>query len=128
MSDEEQITIFEAVGGQAFFDALVDRFYVEIEADELLRPLYPPDLTESRRNLAEFLGQYWGGPGVYSDRKGHPRLRMRHVNFAIGEEQRAAWVRAMTAALDGTEPPLHPELRRRFDDYFEMAARHMINT
>lgn len=125
--DDELITVFEAVGGQPFFDALVDRFYVEVERDELLRPLYPPDLEESRRDLAEFLGQYWGGPSTYSDRKGHPRLRMRHARFAIGEPQVDAWMRAMLAALDGAEPPLHPELRVRFDEYFSMAARHMIN-
>lgn len=124
---EPDITVFAAVGGQPFFDALVGRFYVEVEADPLLRPLYPAELTVSHRDLAEFLGQYWGGPAVYSDRKGHPRLRMRHVHLAIGEPQRAAWMRAMTAALDGADPALDPELRRRFDDYFEMAARHMIN-
>lgn len=126
MSDEVQVTLFEAVGGRPFFDDLVDRFYAGVEADERLRPLYPDDLTESRRDLAEFLSQYWGGPPIYSDRKGHPRLRMRHGGFAIGEAEKAAWLEAMLAAVDAVAPP--DEIRRALVDYFEMAATHMINS
>ena len=126
MSGEQQVTLYEAVGGRPFFDDLVDRFYVGVASDERLRPLYPEDLTESRRDLAEFLSQYWGGPPVYSDRKGHPRLRMRHAGFAIGEAERDAWLGAMFAAVDELVPP--GDIRQALVDYFEMAATHMINT
>ncbi len=126
MSDDQGVTLFEAVGGRPFFDDLVGRFYVRVEADERLRPLYPEDLTESRRDLAEFLAQYWGGPPVYSDRKGHPRLRMRHAGFTIGQPEKVAWLEAMLAAVDELTPP--GEVRQALVDYFEMAATHMINT
>ena len=93
-------TVYEAVGGRPFFDDLVDGFYAGVSADLLLRPLYPEDLTESRRHLAGFLTQYWGGPSTYSDERGHPRLRMRHAPFAIGEAERDAWLHHMLRSLD----------------------------
>src|SRR5689334_6312858 len=78
-------TVFEAVGGQAGMDALVDAFYDRVERDAVLRPLYPDDLADSRRHLALFLGQYFGGPATYSEQRGHPRLRMRHAHLSIGK-------------------------------------------
>lgn len=92
-------SLYERVGGQPWFDALVDRFYEGVEADPVLRPLYPADLGPGKRHLALFLGQYWGGPGTYSKERGHPRLRGRHLPFAIGRPERDAWVRHMTAAV-----------------------------
>jgi 23S rRNA pseudouridine2457 synthase len=71
-------SLFDAVGGEEFFVKLVDGFYVGIETDEVLRPMYvDQDLTESRRHLTLFLQQYWGGPSIYQAERGHPRLRMR---------------------------------------------------
>ena len=123
------VNLFEAVGGQPFFDELVTRFYAGVEADPVLRPMYPDDLTESRRHLALFLGQYWGGPTTYSDERGHPRLRMRHVPFVIGEAERDAWLRHMCAALDSLvdERDIHSAIEARMLDYFGMAADGMIN-
>ena len=89
--------MFEVVGGQPFFDALVERFYERVERDAVLRPVYPDDLGPGMRALALFLGQYWGGPTTYSDEKGHPRLRMRHAPFVISERERDAWLTAMLA-------------------------------
>ena len=101
MSDEGlDGSLFEAVGGRPFFVDLVDGFYAGVSADRLLRPLYPEDLTDARRHLAGFLTQYWGGPSTYSDERGHPRLRMRHAPFAIGEAERDAWLRHMLGSLD----------------------------
>lgn len=124
------VNLFDAVGGQAFFDELVERFYRGVEADPVLRPLYPDDLTDSKRHLALFLGQYWGGPTTYSDERGHPRLRMRHVPFAIGAAERDAWLRHMAAALDSLvgEHDVHPAIEARMLDYFGMAADGMVNT
>jgi hemoglobin len=120
-------TVYEAVGGQGFFDRLVDAFYDGVEGDDVLLPLYPhpEDLSSARRRLAMFLAQYWGGPTTYGEERGHPRLRMRHAPFAIGPEARDRWLVHMTAALDEMAPP--PEIREAFDQYFAMAATSMQN-
>ena len=119
------ITLFEHVGGQPFFDDLVDRFYDGVETEPELRAMYPDDLEPGKRALALFLGQYFGGPTTYSDEKGHPRLRMRHVNFRIDEAARDGWVRHMTAAVLVAE--LDEPTQTQMLDYFAMAAQHMIN-
>ena len=98
--------LYERVGGEAFFVDLVDRFYLGVAGDPLLRPLYPDDLHESSRHLALFLMQYWGGPATYGEERGHPRLRMRHAPFVIGPAERDAWLRHMLAAL--SELRRHP--------------------
>ena len=126
-------TVYEIVGGQRFFDELVDRFYDAVEDDSLLRPMYPRDMGPSRRRLAGFLAQYWGGPPHYSEERGHPRLRMRHMPFAIGQAERDAWMEHMTASLaaatlaDGTSHPLPDEIRAAMFDHFDNAATHLIN-
>ena len=126
-------TVYEIVGGQRFFDELVDRFYDAVEDDPLLRPMYPRDMGPSRRRLAGFLAQYWGGPPHYSDERGHPRLRMRHMPFPIGLAEREAWMAHMTASLDtatiadGTHRPLPAEIRAAMFDHFDNAATHLIN-
>ena len=118
-------SMYDRVGGEEFFVALVDRFYVGVAADPLLRPLYPEDLTAARAHLALFLVQYWGGPATYSDQRGHPRLRMRHAPFVIGEAERAAWLRHMTDAVVAAELP--GEVEAELLGYFEMAARSLMN-
>ena len=97
--------MFDRVGGQPFFSALVDRFYAGVATDPVLRPLYPDDLVEPKEHLALFLAQYWGGPRTYSEERGHPRLRMRHAPFVIGSLERDAWLRHMTDALRCRRPP-----------------------
>jgi len=120
-------TLYDQVGGQAFFERLVDAFYRAVEADEILRPMYPEDLTESRRTLVLFLCQYWGGPPDYQNERGHPRLRMRHAPFRITKKARDAWMAAMTSALAEVRGDLTDD---QFDDmvaYFDMAAHQMRN-
>jgi hemoglobin len=121
-----ETTVHELVGGDAFFVGLVDRFYAGVETDELLRPMYPDDLTEPKRHLAGFLAQYWGGPPRYSEERGHPRLRMRHDPFRVDEAARDTWLRHMLAAVDECE--LEPEIRTAFTDYFVRTADFMRNT
>ena len=123
--DATPMTVYDAVGGDAFFVELVDRFYAAVAEDGLLRPSYPEDLTDSRRWLALFLIQYWGGPTTYDDHRGHPRLRMRHAPFSIGMAERNAWLRHMTRAVADSGAP--PEVARLLDDYFERASIAMIN-
>jgi len=117
--------LYERVGGEAFFAALVDRFYDGVALDPVLRPLYPTDLSGSRAHLSLFLAQYWGGPPVYNELRGHPRLRMRHAPFVIGSLERDAWLRHMTDALVGAG--LSPEDEAEMLAYFEMAARQLMN-
>jgi hemoglobin len=134
--DAYQVTVYSAVGGQPFFDRLVGRFYDHVATDPVLLRLYPDqvDLGPARERLALFLAQYWGGPTTYSDRRGHPRLRMRHAPFAIGAEERDHWLAAMFDALEQTMPdtPLDDDLRAAVDEqmrnYFTMAATHLVNT
>jgi len=114
------------VGGEETFTRLVSRFYAEVEADPLLRPVYPSrDLAAAAEHLRLFLIQYWGGPGTYSERRGHPRLRMRHARFSIGQAERDAWLRHMRTALDelGLEPARDEELW----SYLVMAAHSLVN-
>ena len=129
MSDQAT-TLYEAVGGGEFFDQLVERFYARVAEDPVLRPLYPEDLTDSIRHTSLFLQQYWGGPGTYSELRGHPRLRARHLPFAIGERERDAWFGHMAAALDSlvVERGTDPELEAQMIDYFARAADFMVNT
>jgi hemoglobin len=119
-------TFYEAVGGEDTFDHLVRRFYDGVESDPRLRAVYPSrDLGPAREHLRLFLMQYWGGPGTYSERRGHPRLRMRHARFAIGEAERDAWLAHMRAALD--EVGLDPEHDDQLWRYLVMAAHSLIN-
>jgi len=119
-------SFYDKVGGQPFFDALVDRFYEGVAADPVLRPLYPEDLTESRTHLALFLAQYWGGPPTYGELRGHPRLRMRHAPFAISTLERDAWLRHMRAAV--ADAGLDKKDERLLVDYLDMAARSLVNS
>jgi hemoglobin len=120
-------TLYEQVGGQPFFERLVDCFYEAVEQDELLRAMYPDDLTESRRHLILFLVQYWGGPAQYMEERGHPRLRMRHAPFCITKQARDAWIAAMNQALAHVRGELNDEQFEDLNSYFEMAATQMRN-
>jgi hemoglobin len=118
--------VFEAAGGEETFRLLVERFYAGVAGDPILRPLYPEkDLSSATERLTLFLIQYWGGPATYSERRGHPRLRLRHQPFAIGRRERDAWMGHMTAAVDSLG--LTPPLRKALVDYFETASTAMIN-
>jgi len=120
-------TFYEAVGGEATFRRLIDEFYAGVAGDPLLRPLYPgADLGPAAERLRMFLEQYWGGPGTYSQLRGHPRLRMRHAPFRIGPAERDAWLRNMRRAMDSLG--LDPAHDARLWEYFERAALFMVNT
>jgi hemoglobin len=120
-------TLFDQVGGEAFFVRLVDAFYEAVEADATLRPMYPEDLTDARRHLTLFLVQYWGGPKTYQDERGHPRLRMRHAPFRVTKTARDAWLAAMGAALESVRGELNDEQLEELTSYFSMAANQLRN-
>jgi hemoglobin len=121
-------TLYDAVGGEPTFRRIVARFYVEVAADlEILRPLYPDeDLGPAEERLRLFLIQRSGGPTTYSDERGHPRLRMRHVPFRIGPSERDAWIAAMRVAVD--EAQLAEPYREQLWDYLEKTAHSMMNS
>jgi hemoglobin len=111
--------------GEEGFRRLVDHFYAGVATDPVLRPLYPQDLESSAEHLRLFLIQYWGGPGTYSEQRGHPRLRMRHMPFAIGRRERDAWFRHMTSAVRSLD--LKPEVAGALLEYFEGASLGLVN-
>jgi hemoglobin len=118
-------TLYDAVGGAPFFERLVGAFYDGVEEDEVLRPLYPQDLAPPRRHLALFLAQYWGGPADYDAERGEPRLRMRHIPFPIGPDERDRWLGHMRAAVAALAPS--EEVGAALLEYFEMAAEALRN-
>jgi hemoglobin len=122
-----EVTFFDQVGGHEFFERLVRNFYAEVAKDELLRPMYPEDLSESKRHFEMFLEQYWGGPRAYSEERGHPRLRMRHAPFRITRAARDAWLAAMATALEQERAGLSDEQFSELHEYFEIAAHQMRN-
>lgn len=119
-------SVYDSVGGMVFFRRLVDAFYRRVEHDEVLVLLYPEDdMAGARERLTLFLGQYWGGPTTYSERRGHPRLGMRHTAFWIDQDARDRWVTHMNAAIDEVTPP--EDVAQVMRDYFDMAADAMMN-
>ena len=120
-------SVYDLAGGEPVFRLLVQRFYARVATDPILRPVYPePDLSGATERLTLFLIQYWGGPQTYNELRGHPRLRLRHRPFSIGQRERDAWLGHMTAAVESLD--LTPPVRRALLDYFETASTAMINS
>ncbi len=117
--------IYDFVGGDAPFRRLVDHFYALVEADPLLRPMFPPDLEDGKQWQFLFLTQFFGGPARYIQQRGHPRLRMRHNPFVIDQMARDHWLSHMLAAIDVAE--IQEPARSLMRDYFERASTFMIN-
>jgi len=119
-------SVYELAGGEETFRLLVRRFYARVAEDPLLRSVYPEeDLSDATERLTLFLIQYWGGPHTHSEQRGHPRLRLRHQPFAIGQPERDAWLNHMSAAVRSLE--LAPAVSKALLDYFETASTAMIN-
>ena len=129
-TEDTEISLYEAVGGDSFFSELVHRFYLGVESDDILGPMYPSDdLEGAQERLKLFLIQFWGGPTTYSDNRGHPRLRMRHAPFPVDRAARDAWLGHMRGAVDsllshvdGAEPVADALM-----GYFERSAEFMRN-
>lgn len=126
---EHPASAFDWVGGEAAVRALVDRFYDLMELEPSfarLRAIHPADLGGSRDKLFWFLCGWLGGPDHYQQRFGHPRLRARHLPFAIGIAERDQWMGCMRQAMQECE--LDPALRERLDASFMNTADWMRNT
>jgi hemoglobin len=119
-------SLFELVGGEPTFRLLVHRFYQLVAEDPELRPVYPSrDLGPAEEHLRLFLIQYWGGPSTYNELRGHPRLRMRHARFTIGERERDLWLKHMRASMD--ELALNQAADEQLWEYLQMAAHSLVN-
>jgi hemoglobin len=118
---------YEQIGGRTTFERLVREFYRGVATDPVLAPMYPEaDYEGAIQRLTGFLEQYWGGPTTYSEQRGHPRLRMRHMPFRVNPDARDRWLTHMREALDTLElPPLQDST---LWGYLERAAHAMVNT
>jgi len=118
-------SIYDVLGGDAFFRKLVDGFYARIETDPVLRPLFPASLESGKERQFLFLTQYFGGPHRYTEQRGRPFLRVRHMPFPIGQRERDVWVGHMLEAIDevGIPEPYRSAMR----EYFDRAATFMMN-
>jgi len=121
-------SFYQKIGGRPTFEKLVRAFYDGIRTDEVLMPMYPeqPELEGAIQRLTGFLEQYWGGPGTYSEERGHPRLRARHMPFRVNPDARDRWLRHMRAAVDSLE--LSPLDDATLWGYLDRAAHAMVNT
>jgi hemoglobin len=127
MSDQGE-GAFAAVGGEAGVRALVDTFYDLMDRDnryQQIRTLHPPDLSSSRDKLFWFLCGWLGGPAHYVERFGHPRLRARHLPYAIGIAERDQWMSCMGEALSSRGMP--SDLIERLKESFHGTADWMRN-
>ena len=124
MSDE--VNFYEKMGGEKNFLELTRRFYENVSKNPVLKPMYPEDdMAGAERRLRMFLEQYWGGPNTYSQERGHPRLRMRHMPFYISKVEHDAWLQCMHAALIDLD--MAEEMKEELWTYFQYAANSMIN-
>ncbi|WVM98962.1 globin [Terrabacter sp. C0L_2] len=120
------VTYYDDFGGHETFDKLVREFYRGVAEDEPLRALYPEeDLGPAQERLRMFFEQYWGGPTTYSEQRGHPRLRMRHMPFQVTPDMRDRWLLHMMNAVDTLE--LSAENDDRLRDYLTRAAYSLVN-
>jgi len=121
-----EYTPYEAIGGDGAVRALCEAFYDRIEAESpTLRAMLPKNTATSRVKLYEFLSGWLGGPQLYIEKRGHPRLRMRHLPFSIGEEEADEWVRCMERAMD--DVAVTGPLRGFLSERFHMSAHHVRN-
>lgn len=121
-------SVYTRLGGEPAVRALVERFYVlmdELPEAQAVRRLHPPSLQRSADSLFKFLSGWFGGPPLYVRERGHPRLRMRHLPFAIGRAERDQWMRCMRQAL--AEQVADEPLRAAVENAFVGMADHMIN-
>jgi hemoglobin len=121
----ELITIYEKIGGASAIRRIVEAFYPKVAAHPLLKPLFPEDLDPVKENQYLFLTQYFGGPPLYTERKGHPMLRARHLHFPITPQRAQAWLECMSQALD--EAGIFGNVREEIWNRLVLTAHHMIN-
>lgn len=119
---------YDRIGGELVVHALVERFYDLMDLEPgyaALRAAHGSDLAVARQKLYQFLSGWLGGPPLYVERYGHPRLRMRHMPFSIGIQERDQWVACMDQAMG--EVGIEPQMRARLKASFMQTADWMRN-
>ena len=122
------MSVYEMLGREEGLRLIVDRFYESMDSEPssaAIRAMHPKDLSASRDKLVWFLSGRFGGPNTYIEKFGHPRLRMRHMPFAIDSDAAHAWMSCMRQALE--EQVEEPELRQELLSFFEHVAMFMRN-
>lgn len=117
-------TVYEAIGEDKIKE-LTHYFYEGVALNEALRSIYPEDMEAAEERLFLFLLQVFGGPATYSEERGHPRLRMRHLQWAIDKKMRNHWLNNMLNALDRLD--IDQNIKELMMSYFVKVANHMIN-
>jgi hemoglobin len=121
----EEHEVYSAVGSDGF-TRLVAAFYRQVPGDDVLGPMYPAqDLEGAEQRLRDFLIYRFGGPPTYLEERGHPRLRMRHARFPIGERARDRWLQLMSHAME--EAAIPGEARQVLEEFFAAMATFLIN-
>ena len=112
--------------GEDGFTRLIAAFYRQVPGDDILGPMYPPeDLAGAEQRLRDFLVGRFGGPQRYMEQRGHPRLRMRHMPFAVNPAARERWLQLMTNALDQARLP--PEVDAFLREFFDGVSAMLVN-
>ena len=119
-------TVYEAIGGQEAVDKIVQSLYKHIGKHPDLIPIFPEDLTESAYKQGLFLTQFFGGPKLYLEERGHPMLKRRHLEFVITPTRGDAWLECMAKALE--EANIEEPYRTAIMERLTMTAYHMQNT
>ena len=128
MNNTSERSPFNSIGGLAGVRRLVDRFYDLMDEKTeavTIRDMHPQSLEGSRQKLYEFLCGFLGGPALYIEKHGHPRLRMRHAGFAIDESARDNWIACMNQALE--EQVSDKIMLMQLKSSFYRTADHLIN-
>jgi len=121
----DELPIYQLLG-EPVLTAIVAGFYRRVPGDPILGPLYPPhDFVGAEHRLRTFLIYRFGGPPVYLQERGHPRLRMRHAPFAIGQAARDRWMELMLASVD--EQQVAPEHRAYLERFLGDIATFLMN-
>ncbi|RNF38481.1 globin [Planococcus salinus] len=115
---------YEEIGAERL-SRLIDAFYKRVGQHPKLKPIFPDDLTETARKQKQFMTQYLGGPNIYSEEHGHPRLKARHFPFPITPSRAQAWLECMSEAMD--EVGLSGKLRENYYNRLVLTAHHMVN-
>lgn len=124
MMTGKPILPYDEIGAERL-SQLVDAFYARVAKHPKLKPIFPDDLTETARKQKQFMTQYLGGPNIYSEEHGHPRLKARHNPFPITPERAQAWLECMSEAMD--EIGLTGKFRETFYNRLVLTAHHMVN-
>ncbi|AMJ45238.1 MAG: globin [Corynebacterium sp.] len=113
-------SVYEAIGGMPTFRKIVSGFYAQVPDDDILGPMYPEDdMAGAEERLAWFLSQYWGGPPLFNENRGAPRMRLRHAKFPIDMAAHDRWLELMKNSLDQIDEETLPQA------YRQMIWQHM---